>query len=155
MAAFKLGIAAAGYNSLMLVANMGFTSSHIEALNPDMFSLFGQKMILVWACAFFAAGFSRAGGPVWWAFALEKLMYGVGWIQWMATHDALASSYGAPDPPWKARFSRAGSNSHEQSWHPDKKSRFEGSRSLVLSFSRSLALSTTQRWKLGNMQSRT
>ena len=40
-----------------------------------MFSPFGQWMILVWGCAFLAAGVTDAKAPVWAVFVLEKASY--------------------------------------------------------------------------------
>tara|TARA_B100000780_G_C20922425_1_gene367521 strand:- start:34 stop:351 length:318 start_codon:yes stop_codon:yes gene_type:complete len=44
----------------------------------------------VWAVAFYAAGVADVGAPVWYAFALEKLVYVCGWARWHSQHDARA-----------------------------------------------------------------
>ena len=36
----------------------------------------------MWAVAFYAAGVADVGAPVWYAFALEKLVYVCGWARW-------------------------------------------------------------------------
>lgn len=89
--ALRLGVLAAGFNSGMLLVNIGFTNSKaVATLNPEMFSPFGQLMVLVWGAAYLAAGYSRAEGPIWYVFAIEKLAYVVGWIKWHMSHNALA-----------------------------------------------------------------
>lgn len=53
MLSLRLGTLACGFNCGMLFANMGFTSADaIAALNPEMFSTFGQGMVLVWGLAY-------------------------------------------------------------------------------------------------------
>ena len=49
----------------------------IASLNPEMFSTFGQGIVLVWGLAYLAAGYSDAEAPIWWVFALEKARAGV------------------------------------------------------------------------------
>lgn len=75
---FVLGALACMVNFGMLLFNLGFTrASEIAALNPEVFSVFGQAMILVWGVAFLLAGFCDGNRPshIWWAFTLEKFMY--------------------------------------------------------------------------------
>ena len=70
--ALRLGCAAAAFNGGMLLVNMGFTRTRqVASLNPDMFSPFGQVMVLVWGAAFLAAGASKAAPPVWFARGVE------------------------------------------------------------------------------------
>jgi len=102
--ALRLGCAAAAFNGGMLLVNMGFTRTRqVASLNPDMFSPFGQVMVLVWGAAFLAAGASKAAPPVWCVFVVEKLAYVLGWLRWLAGHDARAivaaarATGGAPD----------------------------------------------------------
>ena len=86
-----LGVLAAGYNALILVFNCGFSNAPaLAALDAEMFSAFGQLMVVVWAVAFYAAGVTDVGAPVWYAFALEKLVYVCGWARWHSQHDARA-----------------------------------------------------------------
>mmetsp|Transcript_136881 Transcript_136881/g.437927 ORF Transcript_136881/g.437927 Transcript_136881/m.437927 type:complete len:140 (-) Transcript_136881:487-906(-) len=88
---FKLGVGACGFNLGMLVVNLGFRNADaIAALNPDMFSAFGQGMVVIWGATYLAAGIAEAGAAVWCAFALEKLAYAVGWLRWMSRNDAVA-----------------------------------------------------------------
>ena len=89
--AHTLGLLAAGYNALILVVNCGFSNAPaIASLNAEMFSTFGQLMVVVWAVAFYAAGVADVGAPVWYDFALEKLVYVGGWARWHSQHDARA-----------------------------------------------------------------
>ena len=82
-----LGGIACGFNFGLLAFNGCFTNAAaIAEGNPDMFSPFGQLMILVWGLVFLAAGLSEAGSIVWFAFAAEKLCYAVGWLRWMAAN---------------------------------------------------------------------
>jgi hypothetical protein len=85
---FLLGILAAAYNSSILLFNVGFTqASAITELDPNMWSSFGQLMVLVWGAVFFATGISGEGAAVvWYGFVLEKIVYVVGWLYWHATH---------------------------------------------------------------------
>ncbi len=85
--AVLLGIAACSYNFLIIIFNMGFTNSDaIAALDPSIFSWFGQLMILIWGVVFLAAGLSDAKPLVWYAFALEKLVYVIVWSLWISSH---------------------------------------------------------------------
>ena len=60
----------------ILVFNLGFTRADALAQpNPNVFSPFGQLMVLVWGIAFLLAGQARVSGPIWWAFAIEKACY--------------------------------------------------------------------------------
>ena len=81
-----LGVLACLVNFGMLVFNMGFTrAGPIAALNPQVFSVFGQAMILVWGIAFLLAGLADDEKPscIWWAFTLEKIMYVGSWLLWL------------------------------------------------------------------------
>ena len=95
---WNIGMAACGYNMILLSVNLGFYNAEAVAdLNRNMFSPFGQLMVLVWGLAYLAVGWSspttsrRSIGNVaiWFVFALEKLCYAVGWIQWHSTNDWL------------------------------------------------------------------
>jgi hypothetical protein len=67
----------------ILTFNLGFTTaSTLADINPNMFSFFGQLMVVVWGIVFIAAGKTRAGPAVWGAFAIEKLCYVAGWLIW-------------------------------------------------------------------------
>lgn len=92
-----VGIAACGYNLLILVFNLGFTNrQNIANLNPNMMSPYGQLMIIVWGLTYLAAGLdysqnnnsgSGGSGMVWWVFAIEKVCYAVGWIHWLQSQE--------------------------------------------------------------------
>ena len=77
----ELGLLAGIANFGLLIFNVGFTNADVvAALNPDMFSTFGQLMILVWGAAFMAAGLTDAQPALWGVFALEKLCYTAGYV---------------------------------------------------------------------------
>ena len=103
---FELGALACATNFSILLFNNGFKSSEaLAAPNSNMFSPFGQGMVLVWGVAFMAAGVSDAGRAVWGAFALEKLSYVVGWGAWFQLYREPATA--AVVSAWKsADYSR-------------------------------------------------
>jgi len=81
-----LGVVACLVNFGILFFNLGFTrAEEIAALNPQVFSEFGQAMILVWGLAFLLAGLSDGKTPsyIWWAFSLEKALYVGSWLLWL------------------------------------------------------------------------
>ena len=99
---WNIGVAACGYNMILLNVNLGFYNAEAVAdLNRNMFSPFGQLMVLVWGLAYLAVGWDstttssrrRSGGggggngAIWFVFAFEKLCYAVGWVQWLTTND--------------------------------------------------------------------
>jgi len=92
ISAFNLGIAACSYNFLILFFNGFFTNSNfIAELEPDMFSPFGQLVVLVWGLCFLAAGYDgQSSGAIWLAFSVEKFVYVIGWGLWNTRNDALA-----------------------------------------------------------------
>ena len=90
---FQLGVIAAAYNFSPLIFNVGFTESQaISDLDPNMWSPFGQLMVLVWGGVFLATGMANDPSTAfaWYAFILEKLVYVIGWIHWHSTHPGLA-----------------------------------------------------------------
>ena len=99
----ELGALACATNFGILLFNRGFVGAEaLAAPNPNMFSPFGQGIVLVWGVAFAAAGVSDAGPAVWAAFALEKLCYVVGWGLWFQLYRtpaiaAVASAWSAND----------------------------------------------------------
>ena len=81
-----LGVLACLVNFGMLLFNLGFTrAGAIAAFNPQVFSEFGQAMILVWGIAFLLAGLGDGDRPsyIWLAFSLEKAMYVGSWLLWL------------------------------------------------------------------------
>ena len=90
----ELGLLAGMVNMGLLVFNVGFTHADaIAAPNPEMFSVFGQIMVLIWGCAFIAAGLTDAQPAVWGVFALEKLCYTAGWALYWHSKRVAHSSY--------------------------------------------------------------
>ncbi len=76
-------ILAAVMNFSVLIFSRGFTNSAINQADPVVMSNFGLLMIVTWGLAYLAA--STAANIKWIAgvFALEKLIYGVIWINWL------------------------------------------------------------------------
>lgn len=70
-----------------------FTNSAINHADPVVMSNFGLVMIMVWGLAYFAAAMIK--GNIRFlvsAFAIEKLIYVLAWVYWLATND-LSSLY--------------------------------------------------------------
>ena len=87
-----LGALACAVNFGSLLFNAGFTrAAAITALDSNVFSTFGQFMVLVWGVAFAAAGARDDGRSlVWFAFAVEKSAYVAVWATWHFSHDITA-----------------------------------------------------------------
>jgi hypothetical protein len=76
-------ILAALMNFSVILFSRGFTNTAINQADPVVMSNFGLLMIVVWGLAYLAAG-AALPNIKWIAgvFALEKLIYGVVWINW-------------------------------------------------------------------------
>jgi len=87
-------IAAALANILgVLVFSRGFTNVAINNADPVVMSNFGLLIIIVWGLAYLGA--STIPSSLKWlagAFTLEKLVYVISWLRWLAEH-SLASVY--------------------------------------------------------------
>lgn len=85
-------IAAAAMNigGVLLFSRM-FTNEAINQADPVVMSNFGLLMIAVWGLAYLAAAAAAAGtGSIRWlagAFAVEKLVYVVVWLSWLASNE--------------------------------------------------------------------
>ena len=80
----------------MLLFNLGFTrSKQIASLDPELMSIPGQFLILVWGAAYYAVGSDDNTGSIWLVFALEKSFYVYKWISWNANHNTLKVLKGA------------------------------------------------------------
>lgn len=75
-------------NSSVLLFSRGFTNKTINAYDPDVMSNFGMLMILIWGLAYISIAY-RFKNVKWlvFVFAIEKLIYGSVWLQWMTTND--------------------------------------------------------------------
>ena len=94
----KHGFVAAGAVNILgvLLFSKGFTNAYLSELDPQVFSTFGLKVIIVWGLAYLAVGDSyRAGRSpgerpakhwIVGVFALEKLLYFAAWVIWMSEH---------------------------------------------------------------------
>ena len=87
-------ILAAIMNFSVLIFSRGFTNTAINQADPVVMSNFGLLMIVVWGLAYLAA--STAANIKWIAlvFAIEKLIYGAVWINWL-TANSLEAVYSA------------------------------------------------------------
>ena len=76
-------ILAAIMNFSVLIFSRGFTNPAINNADPVVMSNFGLLMIIMWGIAYLAA--LPANANIKWlagTFALEKLIYGIVWINW-------------------------------------------------------------------------
>ncbi len=87
---YKKGIIAAGLSNILgvLIFSRFFTNESINLADPVVMSTFGLVMIIVWGLAYIsvANGFEK----VKWlfaVFAVEKLIYGLIWINWIFSND--------------------------------------------------------------------
>lgn len=75
-------------NSSVLVFSRFFTNPTIAEFDPVVMSNFGLLMILIWGLAYVSAAKSYA--KVKWligVFAVEKLIYGCVWINWLLSNN--------------------------------------------------------------------
>lgn len=71
----------------VLLFSKGLTNAYLSELDPQVFSTFGLKVIIVWGLAYLAvAGCYREAKWVVAVFALEKLLYFAAWVIWMSGH---------------------------------------------------------------------
>ncbi|WP_283789419.1 hypothetical protein QNI23_005515 [Bermanella sp. WJH001] len=86
-------ILAALMNFSVLLFSRGFTNEAINDADPVVMSNFGLLMIIMWGIAYLAA--ANLNTNIKWlagAFALEKLIYGVVWVNWLSAN-SLGSVY--------------------------------------------------------------
>ena len=84
-------ILAAIMNFSVLIFSRGFTNPVINNADPVVMSNFGLLMIIMWGIAYLAA--LPANANIKWlagTFALEKLIYGIVWINWQLENSLLA-----------------------------------------------------------------
>lgn len=78
---------AAGLANILgvLICSMGFTNTLLTSLSPVVFSGFGLLSIILWGLAYLASARTYMHVPyVVAVFAVEKLLYVITWIQWLA-----------------------------------------------------------------------
>ena len=92
------GFVAAGAVNILgvLLFSKGLTNAYLSELDPQVFSTFGLKVIIVWGLAYLAVGRcyreaypTGSGQAVRWVvavFTLEKLLYFAAWVIWMSKH---------------------------------------------------------------------
>ncbi|MFT5594757.1 MAG: hypothetical protein ACI8SR_003151 [Oceanicoccus sp.] len=84
-------ILAALMNFSVLLFSRGFTNVAINEADPVVMSNFGLLMIIMWGMAYLAA--ANLNASIKWlagAFALEKLIYGVVWVNWLSANSLVA-----------------------------------------------------------------
>lgn len=85
---FSKGFIIAGLmNASVLIFSRFFTNPTIAEFDPTVMSNFGLVMILVWGLAYMSI--AKSYHTVKWlvgVFAVEKLIYGCVWINWMLTN---------------------------------------------------------------------
>ncbi len=91
----KQGLIAAALMNIggVVIFSRAFTNAAINEADPVVMSNFGLVMIVVWGLAYLGAAFIDAN--IKWllaAFALEKLVYVVVWLKWLA-ENSLAQLY--------------------------------------------------------------
>jgi len=75
----------------VLIFSKFFTNSVISDFDPVVLSNFGLLMIVVWGFAYLSV--SKIYSKVKWlvaVFAVEKLIYGIVWINWLVNNDLSA-----------------------------------------------------------------
>lgn len=81
-------ILAALMNFSVILFSRGFTNVAINQADPVVMSNFGLLMIIIWGLAYLSVSSSYAS--VKWLvaiFAVEKLIYGVVWLNWLVEND--------------------------------------------------------------------
>lgn len=75
-------------NCSVLLFSRGFTNKTINTYDPDVMSNFGMVMILIWGLAYISIAY-KFQNVKWlvFIFAIEKLIYGCVWLQWITTND--------------------------------------------------------------------
>ncbi|NDP23187.1 MAG: hypothetical protein GZ091_19230 [Paludibacter sp.] len=78
-------------NASVLIFSRLFTNATIPEFDPTVMSNFGLLMILIWGLAYISV--AKKYHEVRWLvgiFAIEKLIYGLVWINWMLSNDIAA-----------------------------------------------------------------
>lgn len=80
--------AAGAFNVLGVLAfSRAGTNTYLSELYPDVFSGFGLLCVVLWGCAYVAAGGRRLPNPALSVvFAVEKAVYVGTWVVWLARH---------------------------------------------------------------------
>lgn len=81
----SVGFVIAGLTNIigMLIISKGLNNPALVAADPNVFSTYGQAMVLVWGLAYLSVAKSFTAVP--WlclAFAIEKLAYVAAWVCW-------------------------------------------------------------------------
>ncbi len=90
----KNGFYLAGAANILgvLIFSLGFTNRHISSVYPEVMSVFGLVMIIVWGLVFIAAGYSENFRYLSAVFAIEKTAYVISWFMWILRPEANLSA---------------------------------------------------------------
>ena len=90
----KTGFYLAGAANILgvLTFSLGFTNRHISSVYPEVMSVFGLMMIIVWGFVFIAAGYSENFKYLSAVFAVEKTAYVISWFLWILRPEANLSA---------------------------------------------------------------
>ncbi len=90
----KYGFYLAGTANILgvLIFSLGFTNRHISSVYPEVMSVFGLMMIIVWGFVFIAAGYSENFKYLSAVFAVEKTAYVISWFLWILRPEANLSA---------------------------------------------------------------
>ena len=81
------GFIAAGLANILgvLIFSLGFTNTLLTTLSPVVFSTFGLISIILWGLAYLAVARAYPHVPyLVLVFVIEKLVYVITWVQWLA-----------------------------------------------------------------------
>lgn len=95
----QLRLAALANIAGIAIFTRGFTNSYLSSLFPELFGPLGWIFILLWGMAYasVARGYSAVPGVLA-VFALEKLVYVLSWLYWLAVAGARLPQIWARDP---------------------------------------------------------
>lgn len=84
------GLVAAGVSNIagVLICSRLFSNTAMNQADPVVMSNFGLLMIVIWGVAYIGAATVRSN-IMWLAavFAIEKLVYGLAWLNWLSDND--------------------------------------------------------------------
>lgn len=81
------GFIAAGLANILgvLIFSLGFTNTLLTSLSPVVFSTFGLFSIILWGLAYLAVARTYPHVPyLVVVFVIEKMVYVITWVQWLA-----------------------------------------------------------------------
>jgi hypothetical protein len=97
----RRGFLAAGLVNIlgMLAVNRLFTNPELARLDPRVFAPESQALIMLWGAAYIAVGRAYpAAAAAAAVFALEKALYFLLWLRWLAAHASELATLLGRDP---------------------------------------------------------